>query len=366
MHAHDQPHNPAGRADQPEIFRARRPVGGLMGEFAGWAYATAVAKRNQRYDMGLGIVRLDRPVVSIGNLSVGGTGKSPMVAWTLDRLIEMGRRPCVAMRGYRPRRVGTKRVSDEAEEYARRYAGRVPVVAQPKRVEGLQTLFATAEGSKVNAVVLDDGFQHRKIARACDIVLVDATRDPFNDRPLPAGWLREPVRALSRATAVVLTHAEAVSAEKLQELERRVAQVTGGPPIAVARHSWTTLNILEKGSSRSEPVSWLAGRRAFLACAIGNPGAMMSQARSHSTLVGAMLRRDHDPFKPKTVARIVSHAQRLGAAVILCTRKDWTKLSDTLPALWNGPIAVPELAMSFDRGEAELLAHVRSAMTRGV
>lgn len=337
-----------------------------MGEFAAWAYARAVAERNRRFDRGIGVVELDRPVISIGNLSVGGTGKSPMVAWVLRMLIAAGHRPCVAMRGYRARKVGSLRVSDEAQEYAKLFGNAVPVVAQPNRVQGLRDLFATPRGSEVDSVVLDDGFQHRKLARRCDVVLIDATRDPFDERPLPAGLLREPIASLKRATSIVITHAESAAPGFVNSLSQRLAEVTGREPIAIARHDWSELRVIEHGQERAEPVSWLESRTTFLACAIGNPGPLLQQTRSRSRMVGAMLRRDHDRFRPRVVARIVEHAQRLGADTILCTSKDWTKLSDTLPATWTGPIVIPRLSMSFDRGEADLAQHIRASVSRPV
>ena len=99
--------------------------------------------------------------------------------------------------------------------------GLLPVVAQPDRLEGLLRLFARV-GDEVDCIVLDDGFQHRRIARQFDVVLSDASRDPFTERCLPSGWLREPVSSLARADAVVLTHAEMVDSSTLLAMRKAV------------------------------------------------------------------------------------------------------------------------------------------------
>ena len=181
-------------------------VPGRPGRALALAYGCIIDRRNARYDARQGVVTLDRPVVSVGNLSVGGTGKTPMVAALARALLDGGRNPCIAMRGYASNR-RSDGLSDEAAEYQRELPG-VPIVARADRLLGLIHLFAAEEGERVDTVLLDDGFQHRRIARQVDIVLLDASRNPFTDRLLPAGWLREPVGSLARATHVVITHAE--------------------------------------------------------------------------------------------------------------------------------------------------------------
>jgi hypothetical protein len=176
-----------------------RPLAGPLSAL----YRAGLEHKSGAFDAGHGVITIDRPVISVGNLSVGGTGKTPMTSWIVRTLIDAGHTPAIAMRGYRSK----NGVSDEADAYARALPG-TPVVAQPDRLEGLFRLFADDEGRAVDVVVLDDGFQHRRIARQLDLVLIDATRDPFRDRLLPAGWLREGPAALVRASGVVLTHAD--------------------------------------------------------------------------------------------------------------------------------------------------------------
>lgn len=315
-------------------------------------YGAEIARRNRRFDAGRRVITMDRPVLSVGNLSVGGTGKTPTVEWIVERLVSAGRRPCIAMRGYRAH--GGR--SDEAEAYRRALPG-VPVVAQPNRVDGLIRLFATRDGADVDCIVLDDGFQHRRLARQFDLVLVDASRDPFADHLLPAGWLREPVASLRRATAVVITHAELASPSALTALEARVRDEHGAPALAVTRHDWAGL----RDGDGEHPVSWLAGKRVAAVCAIGNPGAFIERARIAAARppVAEIVLRDHDPYAPATVRRILEAAR--GADAVVTTEKDWSRLRDVPAARWPCPVVRPRLVFGFLRGEDALASGVLAA-----
>lgn len=339
------------------------PVPGLFGAIASWAYAREIARRNRRYDQGRKVNRFDRPVISVGNLSVGGTGKSPMVAWIVEQLQAERRKPCIAMRGYRAKRGGDARVSDEAEEYRQRFGRRVPVIARPDRSTGLRELFSSPEGKDIDTIILDDGFQHRKIARDRDLVLIDATRSPFADTLLPAGWLREPVDSLKRASGVVITHAEAATPGQIESLANLVGDLTGHRPLAVARHVWSGYRVFEGGRERIVPLAWFSSRKAFATCAIGNPEPFLREAsRRAGQLVGSERRRDHDPYAPDSVVRLCTRAQDAGADTLICTAKDWTKLGVSLGSSWKDAVAVPILILVFDAGEAELRRHVLSAL----
>jgi tetraacyldisaccharide 4'-kinase len=326
-------------------------------------YGWEIARRNRRYDAGRGVVRFDRPVISVGNLSVGGTGKTPMVAHIVGVLKAAGHTPVIAMRGYGSR--GGR--SDEAEEYRRRFPD-VPVLARPDRTHALIEQFAREHeeadegGRQSDCIVLDDGFQHRQIARDLDIVLIDASRDPFQDRLLPAGWLREPPESLRRAGLVFITHAELASPGKLEALNAAIENVRGKPAEAVARHAWDGLAIYANGADRDEPASWLRGQRVFAVCAIGHPGAFLAEAvrQVGAPLSGEFILRDHDPYGRATLERIGTAARIAGAGIILTTEKDWSKLGalgDGNRRRWSGPLAVAraKLRLAFDHGEQSVV-----------
>lgn len=328
------------------------PVPGALGRILAGIYGFIIARRNRRFDAGRGVVTLDRPVISVGNLSTGGTGKTPMVAHLVQALRDAGRWPCVAMRGYGSRR---GQESDEARTYRERFPD-LPLVAQPNRIDGLLELFASEDGDRVDSVILDDGFQHRLIARQLDIVLIDATRPPFDDRLLPAGHLREPVASLARAHAVVITHAEAVLPERLDELEDRVRAAAPHAVLGVARHAWTGLAVHSAEGVRNEPTGFLAGKRVFACCAIGNPWPFLAAAEREAggRLTGTLVLRDHDPFMPVTLQRLHTTLQSTHADVLIVTQKDWAKLSEVPVGRWPCEVAVPNLDIQFDEGAEEL------------
>jgi len=313
-------------------------------------YSVEINRRNRAYDRADGVTRLDRRVVSVGNLTAGGTGKTPVVAWAVRQLLDAGRRPCVAMRGYKSR----GGISDESALHLKGLGG-APVVAQPDRTAGLRALFTTAEGRGVDTVVLDDGFQHRRLARDADIVLVDATTGTLDGRLLPAGWLREPPASLARADAVVLTHAEATNPDHLRGLAERVRALAPGVPVTVARHAWAALRVHRGVETSEENVGWLAGQRPMAVCAIGNPRAFVGGVqRAAGSLAGSVVRRDHDPYEPGTVRAIAARARAVDADAIVTTEKDWVKLGRAPADAWPCPVVVPRLEIRIDEGEDTL------------
>lgn len=323
----------------------------LVGPIGGPIYRRVIASRNRRFDAGDGVDRLPIPVVSIGNLSTGGTGKTPMVAWVVARLAERGVRAVIAMRGYARDAHGR---SDEADEYARLLPG-VPVVADPKRHDAVTRLLNERGIAEVDIAVLDDGFQHRQLHRDIDIVLVDATADPFADRLLPGGNLREPVESLRRAQAIVVTHAEAVGTEIAAELASRLSAAAPQAVLAICRHHWAGLVVLEAGVEREQPITWLSPHQVMPVCGIGNPGAFLDEAQRHAHLVEPVVRPDHDRFDESTVRWIIDQAQERHAEALLVTEKDWSKLSRVEASCWPCPIARVRMQLRFDSGEAALL-----------
>jgi len=328
-----------GLPDMMPRPHARPPIPALLGRPLSWVYGAVIARRNRRFDRRTGVIEFDRPTISIGNLSVGGTGKTPMVMHVVGVLKRAGLSPCIAMRGYRS--AGGE--SDEAAEYARGVPG-VPVVVRANRVEGLIKLFGSEAGERVDAIVLDDGFQHRRIARDLDVVFADAL--------LPLGWLREPVASLGRAGAVVITHAEGADASRVREIEREVARVNASTLVAICEHAWTGLRGISE--DRNEPVSWLRGKSVVVACAIGNPHAFVAQVACAvgREPVASILLRDHDPFHEGTVDQIITKAMETRADAVVMTNKDVSKLNPEEVG-WPCPVVRPQLEMRFVSGGEE-------------
>lgn len=337
------------------------PVAGVLGRLLSKGYEWELMRRSRRFDRGVGVVRLDRAVVSVGNLSVGGTGKTPMVQRVCAWLMEAGHRPCVAMRGYRAGAEG----SDEAQEHAGVMAG-VPVVVGPDRAERLRDFFESESGRVVEVVVLDDGFQHRQLARDVDVVLIDASRSPFEDALLPAGWLRERAEALGRAHAVVLTHAEHVAEAEVERLIERCLVVQPKLAMAVTWHHWAGVQVIEGDAERREPVSWLNGRRVLALCGIGNADAFVAEASAAAGgLAGSVVLRDHARYDERVRARIVREVKRSGAEVVLTTRKDAVKIARWGGDVFGASLAVAQLELKFVRGEEDVRGLVLSGAGKG-
>jgi tetraacyldisaccharide 4'-kinase len=312
------------------------------------AYRFELGRRSRAFDRGKGVVTLDRPVVSVGNLSVGGTGKTPMVRRLVlalrDANVIPPLDPAIAMRGYASR----EGLSDEADEY-RRTLDNVPVVAQPNRAQGLLDLFATDRGHDINCIVLDDGFQHRALARCFDLVLLDATRDPFADHLLPRGWLREGPDALRRAHAVAITRADATDPSRIRDIAANARRINPDLIIAAYRHAWTALSVhsTTTHASREESVTWLRAKRVGVACAIANPDALLAMVQSHTHAPlessATIILPDHDAYDAPALKRVIDLSHTVDA--LLVTNKDWSKLARVRPELWGCPVVVPRVEM---------------------
>ncbi|MCP3902580.1 MAG: tetraacyldisaccharide 4'-kinase [Planctomycetes bacterium] len=310
---------------------------------ASWAYGVAVARRNHRYDRGEA-ARVARPVISVGNVTAGGAGKTPCVRWIARRLLAEGHRPVIAMRGYGAR---DGAASDEELEHRERLP-EVPVVADPDRTSALRVFLP--RHPEVDCVVLDDGFQHRRLHRDLDLVLVDATRDALDGRLLPRGYLREPVSALARADAVLVTRASGVDVA----LADRIAAYHGRPPLAWSRHEWSGLEVHDGSSAEHVDVEWLRERVVAVMLGVGNPGPVAGQVREAGAEIAVSIPvRDHQHYTPRFLRRVRSSLA--GVRALVMTAKDWVKTRPLIDFTdWPVPIVVPRLDLDVFAGTDEL------------
>lgn len=297
------------------------------------------------------------PVISVGNMTVGGTGKTPMAVWVAGRLIELGRRPAVLTRGYKPERG----ISDEAELLARllrRVPGgewKVPVVVNPNRLAGARSAIAAG----ADTVVMDDGFQHLRLRRDLDIVLIDATC-PFGfGRVLPRGLLREPLSALRAADAVVITRADQVEPSELASLRDRLGELTEQATLHTAVHRPTHLVGLD---GQTHSLSELAGRGVLAFCGLGNPGQFFQTLRqSGAALAASKAFDDHVAYTADMLAALDAQARDCGAEVLLTTQKDAIKL----PGGWTAlPIYALAVEIEVTDGRQELLQRIEGSLRR--
>ncbi len=347
-----------------------RPIGALLEPL----YRATISLRNRTFDRGWRVTRLPFPVISVGNLSVGGTGKTPMVQWIARTLAESGVHPAIALRGYMPhggqdrRPSSTKpsgtgvppvspqppsssslHYSDEAALYCEALPG-VPLAIGAKRAE---TLAALRREHEFDCAILDDGFQHRFVARDLDVVLIDSTRDPTDEPCLPAGWQREPISSLKRADVIVYTRVDARRGAMLDAIHQHVEHAAGPKPFAACAHEWAELLSTD---ADPRPVEWLRGRRVALLAAIGNPGAFIE----HAQLLGAepvlrIARRDHHSWSAADLEELRARlAECAPIDAIVTTEKDWVKLRRLDLSSLPCPVLRPKLELRFYRGEAML------------
>jgi len=287
------------------------------------AYKTAVGLRNFCYDKHLlRIYGAGVPVISVGNITTGGTGKTPLVIW-LCRFLETRSLKCAVLtRGYR---VAGARFADEPVILAKSCPG-AKVITNPDRVAAAGR--AVAEFG-VEVLVMDDGFQHRRLRRDLDIVAVDATCPFGYDRLLPAGLLREPVKALRRADAVVITRYDQATTEQVEQLQKRIEQIAPRVTIAKAVHRHPCAKAIK---GRTLSVGELKEKVIFAFCGIGNPGAFINRLREYElNVVGSEVYSDHHDYSGEDISGIYDEARSRGADLVLSTEKDWVKSSLLVP-----------------------------------
>ncbi len=322
-------------------------------------YGAIIKARNALYDKGaFKSFSLGVPTVSIGNITVGGTGKTPLVAFVAEILAEQGNKVCILTRGYgreNPKQrvlvsdgekvlAEAKKAGDEPFELAQKLLGKAVVIADANRVSAgiwAREIFG------ITAFVLDDAFQHRKVKRDLDIVLLDATNPFGNGKILPSGILREPLEHLNRAGAIVITRANLVL--EVSKIKSQISKLKPNCPIFVSENKVANLVKLKEFHARSQRTKDKRKRtkeKAFAFCALGNPNNFFEQLRRECfDLISTETFPDHHFYTPKDVTKIERKAKESGANVLLTTAKDAVKLKDLD---FNLPCFVVESELIFD------------------
>jgi tetraacyldisaccharide 4'-kinase len=288
-------------------------------------YGAAAHLRARAYRTGvLRQRRLDGMVISVGNLTTGGTGKTPMVLWIAQRLLVEGKSTGILTRGYRGEGDAAASTSDEVRLLQARLGGRVALRVGADRF---------ARGSElakrgVESFVLDDGFQHLRLARDVDIVLIDATNPFGGGQLLPAGRLREPLSALSRADVIVITRSD--HAPAIESAIRRDSNA----PIFYARAHLESIRAF-RGEYPGTEYAEARSRELFAFSGIGNPTGFRADLREWGLdIPGYRVFPDHHRYTAQDVKAIEAEARAAGAVGIVCTEKDIFNLSTVaLPVL---------------------------------
>lgn len=277
-------------------------------------YRGVVGLRGTLYDTGL--IRVENfsvPVLSVGNLSVGGTGKTPVAAWMAQRLAERGGKPGIVLRGYG---------GDETLVHERLNPG-APVIIASDRARGIRE--AIAQG--VDIVVLDDAYQHRRASRDADILLVDADTWTGAPRLLPAGPWREPLSSAHRANLIIITRKIATPIA-VDVVRNALASAAPGVPIAVAQLA--PAELCSTSTGQTLPLHVLRGADLMAIAAVARPESFFRQLTELGAIVRPHSFPDHYSFSPRDATYLA--AQSESSDFVVCTLKDAVKLETIWPA----------------------------------
>jgi tetraacyldisaccharide 4'-kinase len=358
--SHDSIHRIFDGTDRSLKGRSLRGITAVAEPF----YAAVMRTRNLFYARGIFQSHLlGRPTISVGNITTGGTGKTPVVGWLAARLRDAGRRPAILLRGYRASEVG---ISDEQQVLDRTLnlgsMQSIPVRANPDRIQSATQLLN--EQANIDTFVLDDAFQHRKARRNFDLVLISAT-EPFGfGHVLPRGMLRESMDGLKRADAFLITRCSQADEKSLQEIQTELARYQPEAPIYRADHVHTAIR--SGASGERMPIESLSGKKFYAFTGIANPAAFDQQLRSlQGEYAGHEWFPDHHAYIEADVQRISRQALAVGVDQLLTTEKDWVKIVALSKVQEiELPIGVLELSIRFhvqddDRLFAQILASIK-------
>ncbi|MCY4402535.1 MAG: tetraacyldisaccharide 4'-kinase [Candidatus Poribacteria bacterium] len=338
-----------------------------------WLYRSIVSIRNYCYNVGIRKQKkLPCTVISVGNIVVGGTGKTPAAATIARMLQKKGKRVAILLRGYKRR--STKKVlfvsdgenhlctreesGDEADMLARQIIN-VPIVVGKQRY---QTGKAALDRFNSEILILDDSFQHRQLARDLDIITIDATRPYGTNALLPIGSLREPKAAVQRADIILLTRTDAIDIQ-IQNLRKQLKSLAPNTLILESVHQPTSLSPLNNKDKHSTiPLQDLKGKRILAVCGIGNPTAFVATIEKfHPEIVELFAFPDHHVYTESDIQNIHEQMKRCNTEWIITTQKDEQKLADHTTEL---PILVLAVELVITNGENVLLDKLQISNTK--
>jgi tetraacyldisaccharide 4'-kinase len=329
-----------------------------------WIYGAIADARNSFYERGLfRSTSLEVPTISVGNITVGGTGKTPLVAYIADILATKGERVCILTRGYgranaRQRVlvsdsksifVSPREAGDEPYELARKLIGKAFVIADADRVAA--GIWARQKFG-ITAFVLDDAFQHQKVKRELNIVTIDATNPFGNGKTLPFGVLRERLSNLKRADLIVITRANL--AENISDIKSQISDHECDCPIILSENKFrelTNIKAVNRSGKISESkteaeIKFDFNSKIIAFCALGNPENFFSQLRlEHYDIASTKAFPDHHFYKQADIENLEITANEVGAKALLTTMKDAVKLKGLNFTI---PCFVAEIDLIFD------------------
>ncbi|QDU35589.1 Tetraacyldisaccharide 4'-kinase [Poriferisphaera corsica] len=316
-------------------------------------YSMAMTCRNKMFDHGIRQQHdLGRPTISIGNITTGGTGKTPFVTMLAEHLIKLGHRPAILMRGYHSDDSG----SDEAMVYRNILGNKVVVEANPSRIKGAKTVLLNHPETSV--FILDDGFQHRTASRQLDIVLIDATQPFGHKHVIPRGLLRESISSLKRADLIVLTRSDQVQNQEIKYINQTLTQITDQQSFIKTKHAWTHfLN----NDDQIVPLNQVSTLNVLAITGIGNPNAFRSTLERHvKSIIHFKAMPDHHQYTNDDVSTILAQAKSNSSDALIMTEKDYVKFKPLIADHNNTMVKIlrPNLAIQFLENKNIFYNHV--------
>ena len=337
-----------------------------------WLYGAAMACRNKAFDLGLlNSEDVGVPVISVGNMTMGGVGKTPLVEYIVGMCLAKARKVAVVSRGYRRSSQGVVMVSDgrklladagrggdEPVQMARKHPHTIVVVGE-RRVEAAR---AAVSGLKADLIVMDDGFQHRSIRRELDIVVIDSRKDLFLTPMIPAGERRESLRALGRAQLVALSRSDQDTGWWKEK-----GEASGIPTI---RYCYRIERLREVCPDGERDVDSLDGKNLFLFSGIGDHRDFLRQVKEvYRPVVGELRFPDHHAYSSGDLNSIAAAAKAAGATALLTTEKDAVRLSGNREGiktiLQQFPLFYVGIAIDITQGKEVLHSMIEECLLRG-
>lgn len=299
-------------------------------------------------------VKLPVPVISVGNITMGGTGKTPFLEFLTKFLLDRGKKVAILSRGYAGMNVRGNQVNDEYLELSERLPS-VPILLGKDRLSSAREAI---KDYNPDCLLLDDGFQHWRLARDLDIVVIDGMQPFGNGSLVPAGMLREPLYSLKRANLIILSHTDLCRPKEIQATEKYLHEIDGDMSVLEAVHH--PLYLEDTAGQRLE-ILWLRGKRLYAFCGLGNPKSFEKTLQ----LSGADIVRfrdfpDHHHYSRNELTEIDSEASKLGVDAIVTTQKDFVKINIMpnsgqpqglpLQTKWQKPIFSLRVEMRITKG----------------